>query len=40
MKKNKSFANLEVSFIKVKGHSGDKYNDLADLEARKALLNK
>ncbi len=28
---------LSVNFIKVKGHSGDKYNDLADLLAKKAL---
>ncbi len=28
---------LAVNFIKVKGHSGDKYNDLADLLAKKAL---
>ena len=28
--------NLTVTFIKVKGHSGDKYNDLADILAKKA----
>ena len=28
---------LAVNFIKVKGHSGDKYNNLADLLAKKAL---
>lgn len=28
---------LKVNFIKVKGHSGDKYNDLADSLAKKAL---
>lgn len=28
---------LKVNFIKVKGHSGDKYNDLADKLAKKAL---
>lgn len=28
---------LAVNFIKVKGHSGEKYNDLADLLAKKAL---
>lgn len=28
--------NLTVSFIKVKGHSGDRYNDLADTLAKKA----
>ena len=27
----------EVAFVKVKGHSGDKYNDLADALAKKAL---
>lgn len=30
---------LEVKFIKVKAHSGDKYNDLADLLAKKSLTN-
>ncbi len=28
---------LEFSFVKVKGHSGDKYNDMADSLAKKAL---
>lgn len=28
---------LEIHFIKVKGHSGDKYNDLADRLAREAF---
>lgn len=28
---------LKVQFIKVKGHSGDKYNDMADELAKKAL---
>lgn len=28
---------LKVKFVKVKGHSGDKYNDLADSLAKKAL---
>ncbi len=28
---------LNVKFVKVKGHSGDKYNDLADKLAKKAL---
>lgn len=28
---------LEVHFVKVKGHSGDKYNDMADRLARQAL---
>ncbi len=27
---------LELSFVKVKGHSGDKYNEIADLLAKKA----
>ena len=29
--------NLDVKFVKVKGHSGDKYNELADKLAGKAL---
>lgn len=28
---------LDIRFVKVKGHSGDKYNDLADSLAKKAL---
>ena len=28
---------LKVNFIKVKSHSGDKYNDLADKLAKQAL---
>lgn len=28
---------LNVKFVKVKGHSGDKYNDMADALAKKAL---
>lgn len=28
---------LKIRFVKVKGHSGDKYNDQADLLAKKAL---
>lgn len=28
---------LKVKFVKVKGHSGDKYNDLADTLAKKSL---
>ncbi len=28
---------LDFTFVKVKGHSGDKYNDLADALAKKAL---
>ena len=30
---------VQISFVKVKGHSGDKYNDLADELARKAVGN-
>ncbi len=30
--------NMEVTFIKVKGHSGDKYNDIADKLAGEARL--
>ncbi len=32
-----AFKRIDVSFIKVKSHSGDTYNDLADSLARKAL---
>lgn len=28
---------IKISFVKVKGHSGDKYNDEADILAKKAL---
>ena len=28
---------IKVNFIKVKSHSNDKYNDLADMLAKKAL---
>lgn len=28
---------LKVNFVKVKGHSGDKYNDMADMLAKEAL---
>lgn len=28
---------VEISFVKVEGHSGDKYNDLADKLAKEAL---
>ncbi|WP_281691389.1 RNase H family protein [Neglectibacter timonensis] len=28
---------MPVTFVKVKGHSGDVYNDLADQLAKKAL---
>lgn len=31
--------NLNVKFVKVKGHSGDYYNDLADRLAKKELFN-
>ena len=30
---------VNISFVKVKGHSGDKYNDLADQLAKRALIN-
>lgn len=30
-------AKVEIRFVKVKGHSGDKYNDLADQLAKEAL---
>lgn len=33
----KASQKLSVNFIKVKGHSGNKYNDLADSLAKKAL---
>lgn len=29
--------NINIAFVKVKGHSGDKYNDMADKLARQAL---
>ena len=28
---------MEIRFVKVKGHSGDRYNDMADNLAKKAL---
>lgn len=31
---------IEIHFVKVKGHSGDRYNDLADQLAREAFLKK
>lgn len=30
---------VDIRFIKVKGHSGDKYNDMADMLAKKAAGN-
>jgi ribonuclease HI len=30
---------VDISFVKVEGHSGDKYNDLADALAKKALAH-
>ena len=33
---NKIKAKVNVQFEKVKGHSGDKYNDMADMLAKKA----
>lgn len=34
---NKAIKNVKVNFIKVKGHSGDKYNDMADRLAKDAV---
>lgn len=31
---------MEIEFVKVKGHSGDKYNDLADELAKSVIFNK
>lgn len=31
--------NVNINFVKVKGHSNDKYNDLADALAKKAVGN-
>ena len=28
---------MRITFVKVKGHSGDRYNDIADALAREAL---
>jgi ribonuclease HI len=28
---------MEISFVKVRGHAGNKYNELADKLAKKAL---
>lgn len=33
----KASQKVEIHFVKVKGHSGDKYNDMADRLAKKAL---
>lgn len=33
----KALQKLEIEFVKVKGHSGDKYNDMADALAKAAL---
>lgn len=35
---NKLKYNLNINFIKVKGHSGNKYNDIADMLAKEALV--
>ena len=32
--------NMRINFVKVKGHSGDKYNDMADALAKAALNSK
>ena len=34
---NEVIKNVKVNFIKVKGHSGDKYNDMADRLAKDAV---
>lgn len=34
---NEAIKNVKVNFIKVKGHSGDKYNDMADRLAKDAV---
>ena len=36
---NEVSRDVDITFVKVKGHSGDKYNDLADELARKAVGN-
>lgn len=33
----KNMKKINISFVKVKGHSGDKYNDIADKLAKRAL---
>ena len=33
----KTFPMLKVKFVKVKGHSGNKYNELVDKAAKKAI---
>lgn len=33
----KASAEVDIQFVKVKGHSGDKYNDIADMLAKEAL---
>ena len=33
---NKAKKHVNITFCKVKGHSGDKYNDMADALAKKA----
>ncbi len=35
----KNMKKININFVKVKGHSGDKYNDLADKLAKEALGN-
>jgi ribonuclease HI len=38
-KRDQAFKALNVSFVKVKGHSNNEYNDMADAEAKKAIKN-
>ena len=35
----KACTQVNIRFVKVKGHSGDKYNDLADKLAKEAVGN-
>lgn len=37
---NKASKTVDIYFVKVKGHSGDKYNDLADKLAKKGLCKR
>lgn len=36
-KMQENMKSIKINFVKVKGHSGDKYNDIADKLAKKAL---
>lgn len=33
-----AYPNMKVDFVKVKGHSGDKYNEMADNAAKQAIV--